>query len=227
MLAKKILDKEGDWECIKEVLVWIIDIEAGMVALPERNLQAFRDLQDILTYQRRMGRKKLERLVWKLRSIHLVVLGVVAHLYHIQRVLSQAGMDRAWLYPDFHREIADWNMLADQTSNRPTHLDEIVRHEPTHLGFCNASGLGAGGVWIDPSHLGKYLVWHHPWPADIIANLIYSMNREGKIRTWNLPHSFSTRQPYLRQYRKSDWPPLAQGRMTLPPSPGARRRPPR
>ena len=68
----------------------------------------------------------------------------MAHLYHIQRALSQAGTDRAWLSQDFHREIADWTTLADQTSDRPTHLAKIVCREPTHLGFCDASGLGPG-----------------------------------------------------------------------------------
>ena len=94
--------------------------------------------------------------------MQLAVPGAVAHLYHIQRALSQAGTDRARLSPDFHREIADWTTLADQTANRPTHLAEIVRREPTHLGFCDASDLGAGGVWLDPSKSGKDLVWRHP-----------------------------------------------------------------
>ena len=70
--------------------------------------------------------------------MHLAVPGGVAHLYHIQLALSQAGMDRAWLSSDFHREIADWTTLADQTADRPTHLAEIVRREPTHMGFCDA-----------------------------------------------------------------------------------------
>ena len=41
--------------------------------------------------QRHMGRKELDRLVWKLRSMHLAVPGAVAHLYHIQHALSQGG----------------------------------------------------------------------------------------------------------------------------------------
>ena len=133
-----------------------------------------------------MGRKDLERLVWKLQYMHLAVPGAVAHLYHIQRALSQVGTNRAWISPDFHREIADWNTLADQTADRPTHLTEIVRHKPTHLGFCDASGLGGGGVWLDPSRLGKDLVWRHPWPADIIADLVSSMNSEGTIKNSDL-----------------------------------------
>ena len=107
-------------------------------------------------------------------------------LYHIQCALSQARTDRAWLSPDFHREIVDWTTLADQTADRPTHLAEIVRREPTHLGFCNASGLGAGGVWLDLSKSGKYLVWVHPWPTDIIADLVSSTNREGTITNLDL-----------------------------------------
>ena len=106
-----------------------------MVALSERKLQELRDLLDIPTSQRRMGRKELERLVGKLRSMQLAVPGAVAHLYHIQRALSQAGTDRAWLSRDFHREIVDLTTLADQTADRPTHLAESVRRKPTHLGF--------------------------------------------------------------------------------------------
>ena len=177
VLVKKLLAGEGDWEFVKKVPGWIIDTEAGTVALPERKLQELQDLLDIPTSQQQLGKKELERLVGKLRSMHLAVPGAVAHLYHIQCVLSQAGTDRAWLSPDFHREIVDWNTLTDQTADQPTHIAEIVRRKPTHLGCCGASGLGAGVVWLDPSHSGKNMVCRHPWPPDIIADLISSTNR--------------------------------------------------
>ena len=105
-----------------------------------------------------MGRKDLERLVGKLRSMHLAVLGTVAHIYHIQCALLQVDTNRAWLSPAFNHEIADWKMLEQQTATKPTHLAEIVCCKPTHLGFCDASGLGYGGVWLDPSCSGKDLV---------------------------------------------------------------------
>ena len=47
MSVNNLLAGEGDWECIKEVIDWIIDTKAGTVALPERNLQ---DLWDILDW---------------------------------------------------------------------------------------------------------------------------------------------------------------------------------
>ena len=68
-------------------------------------------------------------------------------------------------------------MIADQTAARPTHLSEIVRREPTHLGFYNSSGLEEGGVWIDPSFLGQYIVCRNPWLEYIIANLVSLMNK--------------------------------------------------
>ena len=39
VLVMKILAREGDWECVKEVLKWIVDTKVGTAALPERKLQ--------------------------------------------------------------------------------------------------------------------------------------------------------------------------------------------
>ena len=78
--------------------------------------------------------------------MHLVVQGAVAHLFHIKCALNQVVMDRVWIYPDFRSELADGKALSLQAGSRPTHRAEIVRHEPTHMGFCDASVLGVGGV---------------------------------------------------------------------------------
>ena len=106
-----------------------------------------------------MGRKDLERLVGKLRSMHLVVPGAVPHLFCIHRALNQGRVDRVWLSLAFHRKLADWKALALQVDSRPTHLEKQIRREPTHLGFCDASGLGAGGMWLYPARTGHNLVW--------------------------------------------------------------------
>ena len=41
-------------------------------------------------------------------------------------------------------------------------------------------------MWLDLSLLGKDLVWRHPWPADIIYDLVSSTNREGTITNSDL-----------------------------------------
>ena len=118
--------------------------------------------------------------------MHLAVPGAMAHLFYIQRALNQGGVDQAWLSPDFHRELDNWKALALQAASRLTYLAEIVRWEPTHLGFCDVSGLGAGGVWIDPARTGQNLVWRLPWPPDILTSLVSSTNPQGTITKYDL-----------------------------------------
>ena len=112
--------------------------------------------------------------------MHLAVPGEVAHLYNTQRALAQGGEDRAWLSPDFHQEMDNLKTLVAQTVARPTHLVEIARQYPTHLGFCDASGIGAGCVCLDPPRSGSSIVWRHPWLTDIIVALISDKNPGGE-----------------------------------------------
>ena len=60
-----------------------------MVSLPELKLWEILTLLYILSTQPRIGRKDLEHLVRKIRSVHLMGPGEVAHLYNIQHALSQ------------------------------------------------------------------------------------------------------------------------------------------
>ena len=77
-------------------------------------------------------------------------------------------------------------MLALQADSSPTNLAEIVCCEPTHLGFCDASGIGAGGVWLDPARMCNNLVWRHPWLADISEELVSTTNPNGTITNSDL-----------------------------------------
>ena len=55
VITKKLLAGEGDWTCVKEVLGWILDTEAGKVTLSQRKLKELFNLLDIPSTQRRMG----------------------------------------------------------------------------------------------------------------------------------------------------------------------------
>ena len=85
---KNLLAGEGDRTCAKEVLGWTLDTEVGTITLPERKTQELITLVDIPATQRRVDQKDLERLVGKLRSMHLAVSGAVAHLFHIQCAMT-------------------------------------------------------------------------------------------------------------------------------------------
>ena len=68
----------------------------------------------------------------------------------------------------------------------PTYLAEIVQRLPTDIGFTDASGLGAGGVWIDPNEDGRNYVWRLPWLEYIQQDLVSFDNLQGRITNSDL-----------------------------------------
>ena len=54
--------------------------------------------------------------------MHLALPGAVAHLFHIQYVLNQGGVDWAWLSTVFHYELSNWKALTFQVEYRPKHM---------------------------------------------------------------------------------------------------------
>ena len=102
--------------------------------------------------------------------MHLAIPGAVGHFYNLQRSLTaahHAHRATAYVTSGFHSDLRFWRQLCAEVHTRPTYLAEIVQRLPTDIGFTDASGLGAGGVWIDPNEDGRNYVWSLPWPEDI------------------------------------------------------------
>ena len=70
--------------------------------------------------------------------------------------------------------------------SQPTYLAEIVQHLATDVGYTDASGIGYGGVWIDPNEDGVHYVWRLTWTADVMADLVSSKNPQGRITNSDL-----------------------------------------
>ena len=68
----------------------------------------------------------------------------------------------------------------------PNHLSKIFHQEPIQLGFCNASGIGAGVVWIDPSRSGSIIAWYHPFLTYITVVLVPDTNTGRKLTNSDL-----------------------------------------
>ena len=66
-----------------------------------------------------------------------------------------------------------------------THLANFVYQELTHLGLYDTSSIDAGGVWLEPSSSGWSIMWHHPWPPEIITALVSDTNLEGDLTNFN------------------------------------------
>ena len=123
---KKMMAGKGNWTYTKEVLGWLINIEAGKLVLLEPTHMDILQLVSIPATQCRMVWKELERLVGKICPMHLMLPGEVAHLYHTHRDLSQGGKDRDWLSSYFNQEIDNWSALMAHTVSCLTYLADIV-----------------------------------------------------------------------------------------------------
>ena len=57
---------------------------------------------------------------------------------------------------------------------------------PQHIGSCDASGLGMGGVWFPPDPTQLALLWRTPFPEAIRSALVSAHNPAGSITNSDL-----------------------------------------
>ena len=159
MSLKKAQKCDGNWVVEKDILGWILNSEKGTFQLPSRRLKDLKSLLTILPSQWRLPVSKLRSLIGKMRSMHLAVPGTIGHFFYIQEALTNYGTaSKAYLSKLFHWEISHWKRLSTDLLDRPRFLAEVVCRLLTALGFCDASGVGAGGVWIYPDGSGKKFI---------------------------------------------------------------------
>jgi hypothetical protein len=72
-------------------------------------------------------------------------------------------------------------------ASQPTHVSKLFQaDDPAYIGYCDASGFGAGGVWFGGTKNLDPIVWHVQWPADVTAALVSDTNPQGTITNSDL-----------------------------------------
>merc|ERR1739841_371863 len=91
---------------------------------------------------------------------------------HLQEALTGKHNQRIVLRKGVHDSIRDFKWMLRDISRRPTRIAELVPLPPSALGYHDASGIGAGGVWTVASHVNprgttscQPLVRRLTWPA--------------------------------------------------------------
>ena len=108
----------------------MVNTEDGTLRLSPKRKAEIKTLINIPPTQRRISTKKLERLIGKLRSMHLAIPGAEGHFYNLQRSLTAANhAHRATTYVTrgFHSDLRFWRQLCAEMHTRPTYLAEIVQ----------------------------------------------------------------------------------------------------
>ena len=67
-----------------------------------------------------------------------------------------------------------------------TYLVEIVHRDSSEFGYCDASGVRSGRVWVNPNDDRVNRVWRVQWPEENTAELISSNNTKRAITNCNL-----------------------------------------
>lgn len=188
---KKLLKGDGSWDTRKVILGWLIDTEERTIELPpHRRLRLQEILAEFPRHQRRTSRRKWQQLIGELRSMVLAIPGGRGLFSQLQAILDYAPdarpSDRIHLTHAVHDQLDDFRWLAQRLASRPTRWGELVDTDPRFIGAVDASGIGMGGVWLDPEDKLEPLMWRYKFDAVIADHLVSSDNPKGTLTNSDL-----------------------------------------
>eukprot|EP00536_Pseudo-nitzschia_multiseries_P017358 jgi/Psemu1/50546/gm1.50546_g len=110
-----------------------------------------------------------KKILGELRSMALAIPGSIGLFSILQEAFrhQDPGRQRLRLTKRIHSFLRDFQWLANDLSNCPTAIAELVPDTfPATLRACDASGAGMGGIHFVPLPDGKIqpIMWRHPFP---------------------------------------------------------------
>ena len=72
--------------------------------------------------------------------------------------------------------LSDWKYFITYLSKHPTSVFQLVQDYPSYIGYTDACGLGAGGIWTSSIKSIHPVVWKFEWPQDI-KNTVVSVDK--------------------------------------------------
>ena len=188
MSMSKFGKGDAAWATRKLVLGWILDTLALTIELPPHQRKRLLDTLNENRHRQRISVKDWHKLLGELRSMVLAIPGGQGLFSHLQLAFCTEDKKRLCLHKHVQDQLEDFYALATSVADRPTRLAELFPSDPSHLGACDASGLGMGGIWFHHSSTGLITpkAWRYEWPPDISAALVSDDNPNGTITNSDL-----------------------------------------
>ena len=185
---KKLQEGEGLWEVRKEILGWIMDGATRCIELAEKKQHAIlRELKTVLRLKRGVPFKRVEKVVGKLHHAAIGIPAGKALFGPVNRLMSVRPKRVLWdRCPDVAEALRDWKQLIREAAKQPTHVNELVAGEADYIAAVDASGEGAGGVWLPGARELAPIVWRVRWPQEVRDRLVTADNRNGDITNSDL-----------------------------------------
>ena len=195
---KKLKQGDVSWSTIKTVLGWVINTTTMTIHLPEHRVERLAEiLSSIPATQKRLSLKKWHKIIGELRSMSLALPGARNMFSMMQHALATNKKTRVALTKGVHQALKDFSWMFNDIVSRPTRIAELVPLLSSAMGYHDASGEGAGGVWFPHESLAprgtglstdshQPIVWRYRWPQDIIDSLVTESNPSGTITNSDL-----------------------------------------
>ena len=180
------------------MLGWILDTVNMTIKLPKHREERLGEiLSEIPRTQKQIAVRKWHKVLGELRSMSLALPGSRNLFSHMQEALTAKIGTRVSLKKGVHQALDDFRWLLNDITTRPTRIAEVVPLNPSAIGYHDASGMGAGGVWfggpsIKPRHAkhqvprNNPIVWRIEWPKHIKEALITEENPLGTLTNSDL-----------------------------------------
>jgi len=184
---KKLLEGDGVWDVRKEILGWMFDGAKRCIELPEDKVTSL--LQQLHTTARAksVDYKAFEKLRGRLRHACIGIPAGRGLMGPIDKALttvkSQVGIASN---PLLHECLRDFHTIIKIMGKRPSFCRELIPDTPEYVGYCDASKLGAGGVWMSGSSFLTPTVWRLEFPQDIQDRVVAFSNPTGDITNSDL-----------------------------------------
>jgi hypothetical protein len=88
--------------------------------------------------------------------------------------------------PWLKQALQDWLIILHRIASRPMSVLELHPGPPAFIGYVDASGFGAGRVWISGTDHIPLIAWRMPFPLDIEQRLESHSNPNVDITNSNL-----------------------------------------
>ena len=172
-LKKLIIEGDGIWDTVKEILGWIFNGLERTMQLPPHKVKTLRDTIKQTLRQGRIELKAFESLVGKCQHACLGIPGGRALLPPLYKALAAATKTNQRTV-HIHPKSAQANALADLHTffkllgDNPIHCQQLVPGQPAYLGYCDSCKYGTGGIWLSGVNNIHPLVWRIKWPQAIV-----------------------------------------------------------
>ena len=183
-ISYKKLQEEGVWATTNEILGWQFDGTHRTIQLPPHKADLLLKMIKDIRRKKQLPFKDFQKLHGKLQFLTVALPLGKPFMGPLDTVIATAAaQNRTYIRitDTLRQHLHEWSSLTRLLKSRPTHVCELIEHNPGYRGFVDASRWGVGGVWFSGHHLVPPTVWFLKWPPRIQDLLTTASNPNGTL----------------------------------------------